>query len=357
MKIAILGDTHFGARNDNLIFHKHFDDFYSQTFFPYLEEHGITDILQLGDIFDRRKYINFQTLSQSRKYFFDPLREKGMTMHVLVGNHDTFFKNTNEINSPSLLLNEYSNITIVNEPTTVNYDGVEFLMVPWISNENKPRVVKAIKDTTASVVAGHFEIIGFEMQKGVMCDEGIEPDELRGPELVISGHFHHKSINGNIQYLGTPYEMTWADHNDPKGFHVYDTATRELTFVRNPECMFLKIHYDDMSKTVDEVLLEDFKPYNGKLVKVIVRNKTNPTWFDMYIDKLEKSGVSDVQVVDDHLNLNLEDDSDIVNEAEDTMNILSSYIDTLKLENVDRNRLDKLMRTLYADALSVSNDQ
>jgi hypothetical protein len=68
------------------------------------------------------------------------------------------------------------------------------------------------------------------------------------------------------------------------------------------------------------------------------------------MDKLYQANPVNIQIVDDHLNLNLEDDEDIVNEAEDTVTILSKYIDNMET-NVPKKRLDNLMRTLYNEAL------
>ncbi len=170
--------------------------------------------------------------------------------------------------------------------------------------------------------------------------------------MVLSGHFHHKSSHGNIQYLGTPYEITWSDFNDPKGFHILDTDTKQLSFIPNPFVMFHKVHYDDQNITMEEVLSIDFEQYKGTIVKVIVRNKNNPHWFDMYIDKLEKAGVLDMQVVEDHFHMDLEADDDIINEAEDTLTILNKYIDQMQVQG-DRQRLDNLIRNLYQEALSV----
>ena len=59
MKIALVTDLHFGARGDSVPFDNFFKKFYDDTFFPYLVEHGIKTIFDLGDTFDRRKYINF----------------------------------------------------------------------------------------------------------------------------------------------------------------------------------------------------------------------------------------------------------------------------------------------------------
>lgn len=352
MKVAILGDTHFGARNDNVHFHNYFKKFYQQVFFPYLEKNNITNVIQLGDVFDRRKYVNFATLGHCREYFFDQLAEREITTYLLVGNHDTYYKNTNDVNSPSLLLGEYDNLRIVNHPTEATFDGVKFLMVPWICNENEKDIIGSIARTDASVLCGHFEIQGFEMHKGAVCEDGLDPKTFSSIETVISGHFHHKSKIKNIQYIGTPYEMTWSDFGDDKVFAVYDTDTREVGFVPNPFQIFFKIHYDDIDKQMDEVLVDDFSKYQNSIVKVIVRNKTNPLWFDMFIDKLEKSGVIDIQVVEDHFHLDLEDDADIVNEAEDTLTILGKYIDQLEIKG-DRQRLDNLVRTLYYDALNL----
>jgi len=352
MKICLLGDTHFGARNDNPHFHSFFEKFYKEVFFPYLKQHDITDVIQLGDVFDRRKYINFQTLRSCRDYFFDPLVDQSITCHVIVGNHDTYYKNTNEVNSLNLLLQEYGNVGVYEEPTEVEFEDCKVLFVPWICQENEKRCMDAIHTTDADVIIGHFEISGFEMYRGAVCDEGMDKSVFDKHQMVLSGHFHHKSAHGNIQYLGTPYEITWSDFNDPKGFHILDTDTKQLTFVPNPNIMFHKVHYDDMDKTMEDVLSIDFDQYRGTIVKIIVRNKNNPHWFDMYIDKLEKSGVLDMQVVEDHFHMDLEADDDIVNEAEDTLTILNKYVDSMQIQG-DRQRLDNLIRNLYHEALSV----
>jgi len=113
MKLCILGDTHFGARGDSLDFHNYFKKFYDDVFFPYLVENKINVVVQMGDLFDRRKFINFNSLYLSRKYFFDKLKENNINLYTLIGNHDVAFKNTLEVNSPSLLLNEYDNVFLI----------------------------------------------------------------------------------------------------------------------------------------------------------------------------------------------------------------------------------------------------
>ena len=206
MKIAILGDTHFGMRGDSIAFHNLYKKFYKEVFFPYLEEHGIQNVYQLGDLFDRRKYISFQTLALSRKYFFDVMKEKNIQFFTLLGNHDITFKNTLEVNSPQLLLKEYDNIHIFDKPFNDKELGID--IIPWICQDNEAEIREFIKNSSNQICFGHFELQGFEMDRGNVCHEGMDPQILSRYELVLSGHFHHKSQNGNILYVGTPGEMT-----------------------------------------------------------------------------------------------------------------------------------------------------
>ena len=352
MKAVIITDQHFGARNDNPAFLDYYEKFYSQTFFPFIDQHQIKCVLILGDTFDRRKFINFNSLKRTKEMFFEPLLERKIRVFMLAGNHDTYYKNTNDVNSPSLVLREYPNIQIIDEPQDVQVYGLDICMMPWICTENVNQSLKLLQDTKAQICMGHFEIQGFAMYKGLESHEGMKQELFQKFDMVFSGHYHHKSDNGHIFYLGNPYELTWQDYNDTRGFHLFDLKTRELEFIENPFKMFYKIIYDDLNKTFEDVLETDFSYLKDSFVKVIVKNKTNPYWFDLYIEKLEKVGLTDVQVVEDHLNLNLEGDDDIVNEAEDTMTILKKYIDSIEIDT-DKQRLDKLIRSLYDEALSV----
>jgi len=352
MKVAVLGDTHFGARNDNQAFHDYFEKFYSNVFFPTLKEREISKIVQLGDLFDRRKYVNFYTLKRSREYFFDQLVINNLHMDVFVGNHDTYFKNTNDVNSPDLLLQDYIGfVRVYSDPTDIDLDGLKVTLLPWVCSGNYEQCMEHIRNTDSQILFGHLELAGFEMHRGAVNDHGMDVKPFDKFDLVMSGHYHHKSSRGNIHYLGTPYEMTWSDYDDPKGFHIFDTKTRELEFIRNPYTMFQKWFYNDIEANPLE-LNESFDSAAGAIVKVVVKNKTNPYWFDMYITALEKAGAIDIQVVDDHLNLQLEDDDDIIDEAEDTLTILKNYANSIST-NVETADLNKFFSELYSEALTV----
>ncbi len=350
MKIALLGDTHIGARNDSPAFHKFFAKFYNEVFFPYLEEHGIKDVIQLGDVFDRRKYINFSSLHQGRAYFFEPLNKYNTWM--LVGNHDTYYKNTNLVNSPSMLLKDYKNIHAITKVYETSFGGVTFLFMPWICDGNYEESIEALQHTNATHIIGHFEIDGFEMYKGTTHKGGLNKAAFENFETVWSGHFHHQSKHGNIHYLGTPYEMTWSDYGDQKGFHVFDTQTRELEFIANPFSIFHKMHYDDREQDQESVLNVDFEQYRETYVKLIVREKTNPYIFDLFVDRLEKAGAYSVQVVDDHFHMGELADDEITSEVEDTKTMLSKYVEQVD-SVVNKQHLESLMVSLYEEALNV----
>lgn len=348
MKIALITDQHFGVRGDNLQFHEYYRKFYNECFFPELEKRNIKTVVELGDIFDRRKYINFDSLSRCRSYFFDPLKEKNINLHCIVGNHDIYFKNTNRVNAPELLLDGYDNITVYEKAEDVGFHGATLLFVPWISPDNYDHTMEAIQNSNARFVLGHLEFQGFEMYRGAVIDHGYSHKIFSQFDLVMSGHYHHKSSKDNVVYLGSPYEMTWSDYDDPRGFHIFDTETGDLEYIQNPFNMFHKVFYDDSEQK--NIMDYDFSDLKDTYVKVVVKEKNNPYIFDLFIDRLNASGPIHVQVVEDNLNLDLSDENEIIDEAEDTITIINKYISNLSLQ--DSKPVVQLLNDLYYEALS-----
>ena len=352
MKIAIITDTHFGARNDSQVFSNYFAKFYENIFFPTLEKRGIRTVIHMGDVVDRRKFINYKTLFQMRRHFFDACYGRYINLHVIIGNHDTFFKNTNSLNSMDCLrVHDNHQVHIYEEPTEVDFDDLKCLMMPWICDENREQSLKAIQDTEAQILFGHLEVKGFEMHIGSFSREGVDANLFQKFDMAMSGHFHHKSDNGNIYYLGNPYQITWSDYKDPRGFHIFDTETRELEFILNPLEMFYKIYYDDDKMTLESIQNEDYSKYKDCYVKVVVIKKNNPFWFDTLIDNLYKEDVGDISVVENFDEDFLMGDENLIDEAEDTMTILSKYVNSLNIDN--KKELDSLMQSLYTESLSV----
>ena len=345
-KIALVTDTHFGARSDSIPFDNFFRRFYEEVFFPEIDKMGIRHIVHLGDCFDRRKYINFNTLSSCRNYFFDEIKKRDIELHMIVGNHDTFFKNTNDVNSPRLLLKDYE-FNVIDTPSELVFDdGSKIFMMPWICTDNYNQSMEAIKTTDAQVLFGHFEIAGFQMYKGHENDEGFDPKIFEKFDTVCSGHFHHRSSNGNINYLGNPYELTWADFEDPRGFHIFDTSERSLDFIQNPFTIFSKIYYDD--EKVDPSTV-DVSQYANQHVKLIVVNKKDYYKFDQFIERLYKVNPLELKIIEDLSEFEADAMGNQEVDLEDTVTLLSQYVDSLDTE-ADKTRIKILMKTLYVEA-------
>jgi DNA repair exonuclease SbcCD nuclease subunit len=356
MKIALITDQHFGARNDSTHFLDYYQKFYDETFFPKLKEEGITTLLILGDTFDRRKYVNFYTFKKARDMFFDKLWHNNITVHMLAGNHDTYFKNTNEVNSVSLLLREYNNINVIDHPKTIflgDKNQYSVCMMPWICSENYEDSIETIKDTEANICCGHFEIAGFAMHRGMPSQEGLSRDIFGKFDYTFSGHYHHKSSSDNIHYLGNPYELTWQDYNDDRGFHIFDLDTYDLQFIRNPNVMFHRIIYDDKEESITEINNKDLNKFTNTYVKVVVLNKTNPYLFDRFMENLYKVNPIDITIAEDFTDLTEGVEDDMIDQAEDTITIINKFVDGIHDDNIDNNRLKTVMRELYVEALNL----
>lgn len=353
MKIAFINDNHFGVRGDSQIFLDHQETFFRDIFFPYLDEHDIKIVMDLGDTFDRRKYINYVTLKRAKEFFFNQLQTRGIEYHAVVGNHSVYFTNTNEVNSMSLLLQEYDNFHIYEqEPKELTFGSTRFMMVPWITKDNREVCTQAISDTSAQILLGHFEIEGFEMMKGTVCDHGMKKDVFSKFEAVYSGHFHHPSEYGNIKYLGAQYEMTWSDYGGRRGFHVFNTETRDIELVENPNRVFHKLDYDDEDMTIDDIASLDTSALKNTYIKVIVKNRTNAYLYDMFLNRLADSGAADVKSIDDSLNLESSGVDEILDETQDTKEILHSYIDSIET-SVEKKKIKKVIDELYLEAMNL----
>ena len=352
-KAVLITDTHFGVRNDSKQFLDFFDKFYTNVFFPYLKENNIKTIFHLGDIVDRRKFISYVTLNEFKRIFIDRLNEFGITMHVIVGNHDIPFRNTNEVNAMDELFSR-DNIHVYSEPSDIEYCGVDITMMPWIQGTNFNQCMDHMANTKSQILFGHLELNGFEMHRGSPVNHGgMDTKPFDKFDMVCSGHFHHKSSKGNIHYLGNPYELTWNDYNDQRGFHLFDPEERSLTFVQNPYRMFTKVWYDDVDTTLNDINDKyNFDDFKDTYIKVIVQNKKNPYWFDTFLDNLYKSNPADVSIVEDNKHMDTQSEEEIFNEAEDTLTSLYKFVDGMETD-VDKEKLNQLFANLYTEAQSM----
>jgi DNA repair exonuclease SbcCD nuclease subunit len=343
MKIAIITDQHFGARKNSKLFHDYFLKFYEDVFFPTLEKEGITTIIDMGDTFDSRKGIDFAALTWAKDNYFDRLRDMGITVHTIVGNHTAYYKNTNDINAIDLLLREYSNVKVYAETSSIIVGDLNILLVPWINKENEKKSLGLIKKSRASVAMGHLELNGFRATPGHMMEHGMDWSVFKKFKKTYSGHYHCRSNQENIYYLGNPYEMFWNDVNDEnRGFHLFDTDTLEHTPVNNPYRLHKIIYYND-----HDYQLFDARELENKIVKVVVRKKSDQIKFEKFIDKLYNVNVAELKIVE---NFGLQETGEFeAFESEDTLSILNRYVEESEVD-LDKSRIQKMLQDIYQEA-------
>jgi DNA repair exonuclease SbcCD nuclease subunit len=341
-EVAIVTDTHFGIKKNSRLFHDYFEKFYRDTFFPEIDKRNIDTLLHLGDVFDVRKGIDYWALDWAKRVFFDPLRERGIAVSILVGNHDSYYKNTLEINALELLLSEYENVYIYTEAKMLELSGVQICMVPWLCESNVESFENILgkSDLKIKYCMGHFEIAGFYVNSMWKCEKGIDPNIFDQFGIVYSGHFHNKSRQGNIQYLGNPYQLYWSDEGATRGFHFLDLYDGKLDFVANPNTLYHKIEYDDTKEL-------DVSKYNSGFVKILVSKKTRPDYLHSLVGQLTQQGCYDVKIIDNQIYTVV--DEDIEFESEDTMSAIRHYVDSV--ETITRKEdVKDIMRSLYQEA-------
>lgn len=348
MNSSIITDQHLDGRKGSQAFWEFFLKFYDNVFFPELEKNNIKILFDLGDTFDNRKYIDFVAWDRIKRHYYDRLHELGVQVHMIVGNHTAYYKNTNRVNTPQLLLNSYDNITVYDEICDIDVLGNTITMVPWINSENQFKVMNHLENTKSEVLMGHLEINGFEAHPGHVFEGGLDRDMFSKFKRVYSGHFHHKSRSDNIYYLGNPYEMTWSDYNEERGFHLYDLDSRKLNFIRNPYRMFKKFYYNDTRNDYNKV---DLSEYVDSYVKLVVEEKNDLYTFDKVIEKLYNIGVHDLKIIED-TQICLDKDDEEILEHEDTLTTLQRYIEDMK-NNYDKSQLKSIIKSIYLEASEI----
>jgi UDP-2,3-diacylglucosamine pyrophosphatase LpxH len=345
-KAVVLNDTHFGFKGDSTIVNEYFIKFFEEQLFPYIEENKIQYVFHLGDFFDRRKYINFRTLNQVRERILNVFDKLGTENHIICGNHDTFFRNNNSLNSLNELLGKHNNWNIYSEPSVLNFGpNKEYCvaLLPWINSENEEQAAEFIRDVPCSVLLGHLELAGFQSIRGVFIDAGYDPNQFAKFEYVLTGHYHVSSKRDNIHYLGTQYQMAFSDVWEKKGFHVFDFATRELQFIENPRKLFFTLDYNE-----DQDVKINPEEYKDTFVKIFIKKKTKPAKFEKFIDQFYNAGVAELAIAEEPIQEKTDLDIDI---EKDTLQLLYEEANALT-ENLDKNFLHDIITTTYQNALA-----
>jgi DNA repair exonuclease SbcCD nuclease subunit len=345
MKVAIITDQHFGLKKGSKIYHEYFQKFYDQIFFPTLEKENISMVFDLGDTFDNRKVIDLWSLDWAKRNYYDKLEKMKVHVWTVVGNHTAYYKNTNEFNTINAILNKYDNVTKIHNPQELVIGDLQILFIPWINEENEDITMRLIESTKATVAMGHLELTGFSMYRGMVQETGLDPQIFSKFKRVFSGHYHTRSNNGKIFYLGNPYQIYWNDCDDTRGFHIFDTETLELTPINNTFELFKKINYSDTKHQ-----LFDFRSCAEKYVKLIVDKKTNQARYDAFLDKLLTSDCHEVKVIE---NFTINDIEDVdLGQIEDTVSILNKYVEDSEI-SLNKKTIMSYIKEIYKEASEV----
>jgi predicted phosphodiesterase len=342
MKVAIITDTHYNFKKGNKFFHEYFEKFYTNVFFPTLKKYKIDTVIHLGDMFDNRKFTDYWSIDWTKRVILEPLKK--YNVHLVLGNHDIFYKNTTKLNSPMLLLSDYKNIKIHSVAEEVNIGNLETLFIPWITSESESQTLSKIKSTTAKVAMGHLELSGFYVNKKTFQDHGRDKSIFDKFDKVFSGHYHTRSDDGKIFYLGNPYQLYWSDYNDPRGFTIFDTETYELTKIDNPYEIFKIINYT--GKT-----LINLNEYENCIVKLIIKENENKLKYEKFLDFLLESNLQDLKIIDE-VSINNDFDSDEIVEIEDTLSLLKKYVDESEI-SLNKNRIKNLIQDIYQQSFQL----
>ncbi len=326
MKIAIIGDLHIGARNSSRVFMNHFKDYFEQEFFPYLLENNIKHVVQLGDTLDRRKNIDFSVSEFLLEFFFKFFEENEIQYTSLLGNHDIYYRQSLELSGIMQYAKDFKYIKILDKPEVVNIDNLKCRFIPWVCDTNSKDIICALEEDNQDdmVLFGHLELSGFQIHRGYVSEhETLNKKHIKNYKRVYTGHYHTPSFFENINYIGTPYQITWNDYADEKKFVVLDTETLEEEIVFSKNKLFVRYTYDDTFLNTF-----DYEGNKKRFIKLIIDDKSiSNAKLDFFLQKLEtECEPHNISVVD---NRDALVSSEITNiEIEDPLTILMEFTKT-----------------------------
>lgn len=306
---------------------------------------SIETIVQLGDLYDRRRDVSFATIKWVTDNFYSQIKLQDINLYVIAGNHDILWKHSSRINSVSLLCPDTTKVVDI-EPETVIINNTAIDFYPWINQENLEASLKLAKESKSKFAVGHFEFAKFPMHPGTIAETGMNHKLFSGYEQVFSGHYHTISLRDSILYTGTPYETSWSDWNDPKGFWILDTITGEKEFIKNPYTLFEKISYVEDMKY-------DFTQVSEKYVKIIIVDKKSQKKFDSFLDNVNLNKPHDVKIIESNFKETV-DSAVTLTDLVSTNQMIVDVIDNMELE-LDKVKLKNGILELYSEAMTINN--
>lgn len=351
MNVYFLADTHLGMKGDNHIWLNDCINYYYNVFIPYCKEHVQKDdvLVHLGDVYDNRSAIGIETIYKSIKLFED-LSQIFSKIIIIVGNHDIFNKNTNDVTSLNML-KYIPNIEIIYRPEIRKLENKDVLFVPWI--EDKDEQKKLLSSHNVDYVFGHLEIGGAVMSsKGntLKSNNSIQSEDFKKAQ-VFAGHIHIRQNFKNIHYCGTPYHKDRGDIGNQKGFTILDIESGKTTFIPNtysPE--FIKVNVDDI---LDKTIYDLEKEWKDKYVDIVVKNEYAPYCrFDIIRENLSNV-YREFNHVPDKTEINVIENVEMDFSETKSMNeMVEKYMDNMVIDESVKNNVLKKLET-YKDKIQI----
>jgi DNA repair exonuclease SbcCD nuclease subunit len=330
-KIALITDTHFGARGDSIKVLDAQEQMFEESFFPICQKYGIKNVFHLGDLVDKNRTISFSTYDRIRNMFLEPMRKNNMTMDIILGNHDVTYKNFDDSNS-GMLLQDYTNIFVHSSARPqVLYGKYHIMVCPWINENNKNESLDMMFNQTfndppgPNILMGHFDIHGFIHEQENVNKVIFNQSDFKDYDIVLSGHYHNKQTIGNIHYLGSPWPIAWGEDTVDKGFYIFDLETLELTFIKNENTLFMRIEYDDNKP------MQVPKTAENKFVKLSIKSKQDAGAFAVYKEQLDRIALDVVVDTPEKFIFNPTGENKIeVTETKPTFEIVKETVENMK---------------------------
>jgi DNA repair exonuclease SbcCD nuclease subunit len=337
-KIVVIGDLHFGIKMSDERFLDYQIEEWKKFINGYCRVNDVNQLIILGDFFDNRNYLSVKMLDIVQKQIL----RYDMDVVLLLGNHDTLYRNTSAVSSPRLVFKS-DHIEVVDRVKEMYIDDVKCLMLPWINKENYDKSMEAINLTDAEYCFGHLELKDFEMTSGIKCTDGLNAGLFKKFKAVFTGHFHLVQDMGNIHYLGSFYQTTWTDCGDQKRIYVVEDGF-ELKPVPMARSIFKKVY---LTKD-DPITQENVDSITDCYAKVYLNYKMTAKE-EKLLSKMKDCAIK-VDVIDLRLLLE-EDDSDVA--EEDFMEIFTGFMEIQEELDEDlKAGITKLIKKTYSEALA-----